>query len=160
QLLSLPIQPHQHTSGEIANGLLGVIRNQQWIETLRFCAQRKTQLRFRINGAGKQKEACNAAKRKEWAKAFHTAYSSLLRASSKQLTTRTSNASGTSFQGASLRENMPSSSRNRPPHDGIGSVMPSPRIPRLASARMNTGIEIQNCAIRIGFKFGNTCTTN
>ena len=42
------------------------------------------------------------------------------------------------------------------PHEGMGSATPKPRIPRFASLKMNTGIEIQNCAYSTGFKFGTT----
>ena len=57
-------------------------------------------------------------------------------------------------------EIKPSNSFNKLPQEGMGSATPSPRIPRLASLRMNTGIEIQNCAYRTGVKFGNTCIQN
>src|SRR5262249_7884337 len=46
------------------------------------------------------------------------------------------------------------------PHDGRGSLTPNPKIPRLASARMKTGIEIQNWASRIGFRLGSMWMVN
>ncbi len=47
-----------------------------------------------------------------------------------------------------------SSSRSRLPQEGIGSETPKPRIPRFASVRMKTGMEIQNCAYSTGIRFG------
>src|SRR5713226_5731217 len=89
----------------------------------------------------------------------HVANSCLVRMSSNELTTRINKTSGTSFHGASANESMPSSSRSRLPQDGIGSATPSPRMPRFASLRMKTGMEIQNWAYKIGFRFGKTWNT-
>ena len=37
---------------------------------------------------------------------------------------------------------------------GSGSATPKPRIPRLASVKIKTGTEIQNCAYKTGFRLG------
>src|SRR4051812_19467057 len=53
-------------------------------------------------------------------------------------------------------EKLPSS-RRMLPHEGMGSLTPSPKMPRFASVKIKTGTEIQNCANRIGFRFGRIC---
>src|SRR6202030_3283621 len=62
--------------------------------------------------------------------------------------------SGASLPGFELTAEKSSSPRSRLPQEGIGSVTPSPSILRVASVKMNTGIETQNCANSAGRRFG------
>src|SRR5215813_14043215 len=48
-------------------------------------------------------------------------------------------------------------SRHKLPSDGKGSETPRPSAPRLASAMMKTGTEIQNCASNVPRKLGSRC---
>jgi hypothetical protein len=54
--------------------------------------------------------------------------------------------SGTSRSGFAAREEKSSKPRSKLPHDGMGSITPSPKMLKFASVSMNKGIEIQNCA--------------
>jgi hypothetical protein len=54
--------------------------------------------------------------------------------------------SGTSRHGFAASAEKSSKPRSRFPHDGIGSITPSPKMLKFASVKMNNGIEIQNCA--------------
>ena len=63
---------------------------------------------------------------------------------------------GASFQGLAFTSGQFSSPRRRFPHEGNGSATPSPRMPRLASAMMKMGMEVQNCAASTGLRLGST----
>jgi len=67
----------------------------------------------------------------------------------------TNSKSGMSRHG--LADIAPKSSqpRNRFPQEGSGSMTPSPSMLRVASVRMNKGMEIQNWARKIGRRLGN-----
>ena len=80
-------------------------------------------------------------------------------ASWKQATdTATTITAGASISGRSTSGF--SSSRSRLPQVGNGSPTLKPSNPRLASLRMKTGIEIQNCASRIGRRLGSRWRQN
>ena len=64
---------------------------------------------------------------------------------------------GASFHGLAPTAEKSSRPRNKLPHDGIGSITPSPSMLSVASVKTNTGIEIQNCASNTGRRFGMTC---
>src|SRR3974390_1691067 len=48
-------------------------------------------------------------------------------------------------------------STSKLPNEGTGSLTPRPKRLKLASARMNTGTAIQNCAATTGIRLGATC---
>src|SRR5690348_10884233 len=73
------------------------------------------------------------------------------------MTTRTSKRRGTVLQGLAATMEKSSKPRKRFPHDGSGSMTPSPSILKVASVKMNTGMAIQNCANRTGRRLGSTC---
>src|SRR5215468_3753452 len=73
------------------------------------------------------------------------------------MTTRQTANRGASLHGLALTAGKSSSPRSKLPQEGKGSITPRPSMLSVASARMNTGMEIQNCAKRTGRKFGRTC---
>src|SRR5215467_7913980 len=70
------------------------------------------------------------------------------------MTTRTSKMSGERLHGLEPTAEKSSSPRSRFPHDGSGSITPRPSMLSVASVRTNIGIEIQNCAVNTGLRFG------
>jgi len=62
------------------------------------------------------------------------------------MTTMTSRTSGASFQGFAATAEKSSKPRIKFPQDGMGSITPNPKMLRLVSVKINSGIEIQNCA--------------
>src|SRR5271167_1711019 len=67
---------------------------------------------------------------------------------------------GMSFQGLALTSGQFSKPRRRFPQEGKGSETPRPRTPRLASAMMKIGMDVQNCAESTGRRLGSTCLKN
>ncbi len=53
---------------------------------------------------------------------------------------------GANLQGFAESAEKSSKPRIKFPQDGIGSITPRPRMLKLASVRMKSGIEIRNCA--------------
>src|SRR6266851_1365487 len=72
----------------------------------------------------------------------------------KQITTKVSVASGANLPGLDVTAEKSSSPRSRLPHDGMGSLTPRPSMLRVASVKMNTGMETQNCASNAGRRLG------
>src|SRR6266850_2823389 len=157
KLLGLAVQPHQHSASQIANSVGGVLCHQRRIEGLRLRAQNEVQL-LCLGGAEYGQQAKQRGQ--THGVSLHREYSFSEITIWQQLTTISSNNRGTKRHGWSPIAEKSSSSRSRLPHEGNGSLTPRPRIPRFASARMKTGIEIQNCAYRTGFRLGSMCTAN
>src|SRR5208282_2538611 len=154
----MAVNAGKHAPGEIADRERGLVIDEQRVESFGLSAEAEAQLAavLRDGGEGEKRKTENDTK--EFAAADHAVTSSFDNSSWKDVMTTMSRSSGTRRQGSSRNEIRPSSSRSRLPQEGSGSATPRPRIPRLASLRMKTGIEIQNCAYRIGFRLGRTCT--
>src|SRR5215471_718765 len=75
----------------------------------------------------------------------------------KELTTIMSTRIGKNRQGSGRNVTKLCISRSKLPNDGKGSETPSPSAPRLASAMIKTGTEIQNCASSVPRKLGSRC---
>src|SRR5262249_1466635 len=135
------IDPHQHSAGQIANCLRGLIFHQERVECLGLRAQAKAQLSPAL---GQCRYGAQQQRRRKQAQAVHLRTSSLFTTTPNKLITAISTASGSKRQGSGRNVTASCSSRSRLPSDGSGSDTPRPSAPRLASAIIKTGIEIQN----------------
>src|ERR1700747_558346 len=162
----MSIHAHQHSTRQVTDGKVRMFSDQEWIERLWLGAQAKAQFaavlregctsdqsRSNQHEAAKKRQECALANH---ALANHAGTSSFDNSNWNDVMTTISSTSGTSRQGSSRDDFRPSSSRSGVPHEGKGSATPSPRMPRFASLKMKTGIEIQNCAYKTGFRLGRT----
>src|ERR1700693_2064672 len=152
--LGQAIHANQDPPGEKSNRLGGFVLHLEWVKCLRLAVQAESQFTTGLPSHSQRSGEQDRCKDSQSGAALHGATSSSGRMSWKHVTTITSRSSGASLHGYTLTDEKSSRPRRRFPHEGMGSMTPRPRMLKLASVRMNSGIETQNCASRMGRRLG------
>src|SRR5579864_545990 len=154
RLLGDAVHAHQNAAGEVRDGFGLVVLYQQRIQRLGLSAETETQLTAALRPKQRRGEEQGTSQKKT----LHARTSCLLSKVWKLLTTTMRTIRGTNCQGSGRNVTTCCNSRKRLPRDGSGSDTPNPNTPKLASAMMNTGIEIQNCASKVPRRLGSRCS--